>query len=208
MATFAAPLANWASAKNNGLTRPLLEKTLGIDAKAELPKFVGRTFIAQDKRDAIVPNRDAPAFGHRKVALYATCFVNYNKPVTGMAARAVLNHIGVETRAAYPGCCGMPFLEQAELDRVAAQAVKVSKELCALVDQGYDIVTLTASCGWWDVRRCGKQRHRRAVTSSRTARLPQSISFSGPARSRRRTEKRSPFARRSIRSRSSPAPTA
>jgi glycerol-3-phosphate dehydrogenase subunit C len=64
-----------------------------------------------------------------------------------MAARAVLNHIGVETRAAYPGCCGMPFLEQAELDRVAAQALKVSRELCALIDEGYDIVTLTASCG-------------------------------------------------------------
>ncbi len=73
--------------------------------------------------------------------------MNYNKPSTGMAARAVLNHIGVETRAAYPGCCGMPFLEQAELDRVAEQAVKVSKELVKLIDEGYDIVTLTASCG-------------------------------------------------------------
>ena len=41
----------------------------------------------------------------------------------------------------------MPFLEQGELDRVAKQAVKVSKELIALVEQGYDIVTLTASCG-------------------------------------------------------------
>jgi len=47
----------------------------------------------------------------------------------------------------YPGCCGMPFLEQGQLDRVAKQAEKVSKELCALIDQGYDIVTLTASCG-------------------------------------------------------------
>ena len=42
-------------------------------------------------------------------------------PVTGMAARAVLNHIGVETKVAYPGCCGMPFLEQAELARVARE---------------------------------------------------------------------------------------
>ena len=147
MAKLAAPVANWASAKDNQLTRPLLEKTLGIDAKVELPKFTGRTFIAQDKRAAVAPNKDAPAFGHRKAALYATCFVNYNKPGTGMAARAVLNHLGVETRATYPGCCGMPFLEQAELDRVAIQAAKVSKELCALIDQGYDIVTLTASCG-------------------------------------------------------------
>jgi glycerol-3-phosphate dehydrogenase subunit C len=142
-----APVANWASNKHNRLTRPLMEKTLGIDAHAELPKFVSRTFVASDRRAPISPNAIAPAFGQRKAALFATCFVNYNKPLTGLAARAVLNHIGVETRVAYPGCCGMPFLEQGELDRVAKQAVRVSKELIALVEQGYDIVTLTASCG-------------------------------------------------------------
>jgi glycerol-3-phosphate dehydrogenase subunit C len=41
----------------------------------------------------------------------------------------------------------MPFLEQAELEKVARQADKVSRALCALIDEGYDIVTLTASCG-------------------------------------------------------------
>ena len=142
-----APVANWASHKDNSLTRPLMEKTLGIDAHAELPKFVSRTFVASDRHTPIAPNPSAPAFGQRKAALFATCFVNYNKPVTGLAARAVLNHIGVEMRVAYPGCCGMPFLEQGELNRVAKQAIKVSKELIALVEQGYDIVTLTASCG-------------------------------------------------------------
>ncbi len=142
-----APLANWGSEKGNVLTRPAMEATLGIDAHAELPKFARRTFVGQDRRETIAPNRNAPAFGQRKAAIYATCFVNYNKPETGMAARAVLNHIGVETHAAYPGCCGMPFLEQGEPERVAVQAEKISKELCALIDEGYDIVTLTASCG-------------------------------------------------------------
>jgi glycerol-3-phosphate dehydrogenase subunit C len=79
-----------------------MEKTLGIDAHAELPKFVSRTFVSQDRSAPVSANASAPAFGKRKAALFATCFVNYNKPETGMAARAVLNHIGVETRAAYP----------------------------------------------------------------------------------------------------------
>ncbi len=113
LAAIASPIANWASAKGNALTRPLMEKTVGIDRDAQLPKFHTRTFMAADRGDPISPNRNAPAFGKRKAAIFATCFVNYNKPSTGMAARAVLNHIGVETRAAYPGCCGMPFLEQA-----------------------------------------------------------------------------------------------
>ena len=41
----------------------------------------------------------------------------------------------------------MPFLEQADLKRVAAQAEKVSAALLPLIDEGYDIVALTASCG-------------------------------------------------------------
>ena len=129
-----------------------------------------------DRADPVDANPAAPAFGKRKAALYATCFVNYNKPVTGMAARAVLNHIGVETKAAYPGCCGMPFLEQAELSRVAANAAKVSKELVKLIDEGYDIVALTASCGLmlkfeWALicpGQCGREAGGRATSSTST----------------------------------------
>jgi glycerol-3-phosphate dehydrogenase subunit C len=144
-ARFASPVINWAS--ENSLMRAAMDATLHIDKTAELPKFHSRTFVAADKGDPIHANEDAPAHGKRKAALFATCFVNYNKPDTGMAARAVLNHMGVETKVAYPGCCGMPFLEQADLARVAQNAAKVSRELAKLVDEGYDIVALTASCG-------------------------------------------------------------
>ena len=142
-----APLANWASASGNRLTRPAMEKIAGIDKRAELPKFNSRTFVMADRGEPGTVNASAPAFGKRKAALYATCFTNYNRPQTGMAARKVLNHLGVETKVAYPACCGMPFLEQADLKRVAAQAEKVSAALLPLIDEGYDIVALTASCG-------------------------------------------------------------
>lgn len=146
-ARFASPAINWAGKLGNTLTRPAMERIAGIDKTAQLPKFHTRTFVSADRGDPINANAAAPAFGKRKAALYATCFVNYNKPATGMAARAVLNHLGVETKVAYPGCCGMPFLEQAELERVATNAAKVAKELVKLIDDGYDIVALTASCG-------------------------------------------------------------
>jgi glycerol-3-phosphate dehydrogenase subunit C len=147
LAALASPVVNWASSKGNGLTRPLMEKIAHIDREAVLPEFHTRTFMAQDRGDPISPNASAPAYGKRKAAIFASCFVNYNKPSTGMAARAVLNHIGVETRAAYPGCCGMPFFEQADIARVAEQAKKVSGDLVKLIDEGYDIVVPTASCG-------------------------------------------------------------
>ncbi len=140
-----AGLANWASKSDNKITRPLMEKVAGIDAKAHLPKFHGRTFESQAKKSSPAVNREAPAAG-RKVALYATCFVNYNNPATGRAAQAVLAKNGVETIVAYPGCCGMPQFERGDLDRVAERAKLVAKELGVLIDQGYDVVALTPSC--------------------------------------------------------------
>jgi glycerol-3-phosphate dehydrogenase subunit C len=55
--------------------------------------------------------------------------------------------LGVETIVEYPGCCGMPFLEQADLKRVSEQAEKVSAALIPYVEKGYDIIAMTASCG-------------------------------------------------------------
>ncbi|NWG45285.1 MAG: glycerol-3-phosphate dehydrogenase [Alphaproteobacteria bacterium] len=145
----AAPLAglvNWGADRKNKTVRTLMEKTAGIDARAELPAFAAKPFLARAREGALEVNRQAPAFG-RKVALFATCSVNYNRVEVGEAARKVLAHNGVETRVAYPGCCGMPFLEQADLPRVAEQARKVSAELRPLIEEGLEIITLTASCG-------------------------------------------------------------
>jgi len=144
-----APLANWGSSRGNALTRPLLEAVAGIDKRAELPKFHGKTFTmrakSQDKTGVSAP-KEAPAKG-RKAAIFATCFVNYNNPGVGEAARLVLAHNGVETVVAYPGCCGMPHLEQGNLAKVAEQAEKISREMGEWIDKGYDIIALTASCG-------------------------------------------------------------
>jgi glycerol-3-phosphate dehydrogenase subunit C len=147
MAVPLSPLVNWGAKKSNALTRPVMDNLAHIDRDANLPAFASQTFLRTDKKTPGTVNAAAPAYGKRKAAIYATCFVNYNKPDTGMAARAVLNHLGIETKVSYPGCCGMPFLEQAEMARVAAQARKVSAELVKLIDEGYDIVAPTASCG-------------------------------------------------------------
>jgi glycerol-3-phosphate dehydrogenase subunit C len=96
-----------------------------------------------------MPSADpaGPAYGKRKVALYATCFTDYNAPATAVAAAKVLGKQGVEIRFAYPKCCGMPQLEAGDIAAVAASAEKVSAEMLPLIDEGYDVVALTASCG-------------------------------------------------------------
>ena len=145
-----APLANWASKKGNGLTRPAMQAVTGIDKDAELPKFAGKTFIKRAQEavgtGAYAANPNGPATA-REAVLYATCAVNYNNPQVGEAAAKVLAHLGVNVTTEYPGCCGMPYLEQGNIAKVAEQAAKVAAALRPLVDAGKDIITLTASCG-------------------------------------------------------------
>lgn len=140
-----APISNWATGTGNALTRPVLQAVAGIDARAELPKFHGKTFTARAKSEKPDLNTEAPAFG-RKAILYATCFVNYNNPGIGDAARAVLAKNGVETEVGYPGCCGMPQLEHGDLARVADNARRTAEYFAPWIDKGYDVVALTPSC--------------------------------------------------------------
>ena len=141
-----AGLANWATNIENKPVRAAMEAIAGIDKTAILPQFNSRT--ASDRlKTPLAPDPAGPAFGKRKAAIYTTCFVDYNDPTTAVAARAVLAKQGVETRLAYPQCCGMPQLEAGDLAEVARRAEHVSAELLPLIEQGYDIIALTASCG-------------------------------------------------------------
>ena len=140
-----APLANWATDTGNHTARVVLEKVVGVDRHAALPKYHGKSFTLRARREVPEVNREAPAFG-RKAVLYATCFVNYNNPGIGTAARAVLARNGVETDVAYPGCCGMPQLEHGDIEAVADKARKVAGELKSWIDAGYDVIALIPSC--------------------------------------------------------------
>ncbi len=137
---------NWVSNIKNKFLRNLLELITGIDKRVKLPRYNSETFTKYFKKNNNSINLENPK-KNRKVVIYSTCFVNFNKKDTGIAALKVLKKNGVEVQESYPGCCGMPFLEQADLSKVVEQAKKVSKELLKWVDQGYQVITLTASCG-------------------------------------------------------------
>ena len=139
-------LINWVSNIKNNFFRKILEFVAGIDMRVKLPVYNSETFTNYFKKNKYPINSDAPS-KNRKVVIYSTCFVNFNKKNTGVAALKVLKKNGVEVQEAYPGCCGMPFLEQADLPKVVEQAKKVSKDLLEWVEKGYQIITLTASCG-------------------------------------------------------------
>jgi glycerol-3-phosphate dehydrogenase subunit C len=143
LASFAAPIANAVNA--NPAARAIMESTIGVDRRAALPKFNGRTFVLRAMEDRPAVNTRAPAYG-RKAVLYATCFVNYNNPEIGTATRAVLARNGVDTEVAYPRCCGMPQFERGDVARVAEHAKTVADALLPYVEDGYDVIAMVPSC--------------------------------------------------------------
>jgi len=145
LAKHVAPLANWASDRHNGMTRGIMQSTLGIHKDAALPKYHAKTLEERAKENSLTVNQEAPAYG-RKAVLYATCFGNYNNPDIGEATRKVLAKNGVETEVVYPGCCGMPLMEQGDIEAVAANAKSVALELGTWIDKGYDVIALVSSC--------------------------------------------------------------
>jgi len=93
----------------------------------------------------VEPDRSAPAYG-RKVVLYSTCFVTWNEPGVGRAARAVLARNGVATEIVYPRCCGMPLLEQGRIAErwrtIRAPVSECRASWPAGCERGYDVVAL------------------------------------------------------------------
>ena len=131
--------------KEKKFVRPIMGTVLGIHEEAALPTFENQRLTEKAVSQSLKIDSSAPGNG-RKVALFATCFSEYNNNKIGMMARAVLAKNGVETEVVYPMCCGMPQLEQGDIDRVASHAEKSSMELIKWIDQGYDIVSLVPSC--------------------------------------------------------------
>ena len=130
----------------SSLTRGVLENVLGVDKKAWLPEFATTKFRSGAKASASHAVKDG-AKTPGKVAIYSTCYVNYNEPGIGHDLLAILDHneipyVMVEKEA----CCGMPKLEQGDLQGVAEKKAINIPHLAKLAKEGYAILTAIPSC--------------------------------------------------------------
>ncbi|HYD78378.1 MAG TPA: heterodisulfide reductase-related iron-sulfur binding cluster [Paucimonas sp.] len=126
--------------------RGMAEKMLGIDRNAWLPEFASKTFRSGAARSPAHPVKNG-AQTPGKVAIYSTCYVNYNEPGIGRDLLAILDHneipyVMVEKEA----CCGMPKLEQGDLEGVAVKKAVNIPPLAKLAREGYAILTPIPSC--------------------------------------------------------------
>ena len=141
-----APVVN--AANKNGGIRKVLEHMLGVHSEARLSDYQARPLrkrLADQHRSKGTVQTAAGTAG--RVALFATCYGNYNDPRIGEDLVAVYEHNGIEVvLAEKERCCGMPKLELGDLEAVAkAKEVNVPT-LAKLVDQGFDLVAPIPSC--------------------------------------------------------------
>jgi len=129
--------------------RRVLEELLEVHPDAHLPEYHSDTLR---RRMNVTRNRDAkaapgPGPTRGKVALFATCYGNYNEPDLGEDLVAVFEHNDIPVRLVdTERCCGMPKLELGDLQAVAKAKEVNIPQLAALVDKGWDIVAPVPSC--------------------------------------------------------------
>jgi Fe-S oxidoreductase len=130
----------------NPLARSAMQAVLGVHKERELPPYAPRKFRSTAEKSQDFPVRDGKNTPG-KVAIFSTCYVNYNEPGLGHDLLAILEHneipyVIVEQEA----CCGMPKLELGDLDGVDALKKKNLPVLAPLAKAGYAILTPVPSC--------------------------------------------------------------
>ncbi len=128
------------------VVRKMMERTLGVAADAWLPTYAAKPFPKSAQPSLQWPVRD----GERtpgKVAVFSTCYVNYNEPGIGHDLLKLLDHIKVPyVTIAGEACCGMPKLELGDLDSVEKLKDVNIPLLAPLAREGWAIVSPVPSC--------------------------------------------------------------
>ncbi len=132
---------------SNAGFRKVLESVAGIHHAAPIPRFHSKTLRSSVKRliRTIQPSPVGTTTG--KLALYATCYGNYNSPQIGADFVKVFQHNNVHIDIVpKEKCCGMPKLELGDLESVHALKEANIPILARLVDEGYDLTAPIPSC--------------------------------------------------------------
>ncbi len=136
------------AANQNKTIRRVLDSQLGIHNEAVIPAYhteTARKKFAQQKHDASGVQACGETTG--KVAIFTTCYGNYNRPDLVNDLVDVLEHNNVAvTMASKENCCGMPKLELGDLKEVERLKNNNIPQLVKLIDEGWDVIAPVPSC--------------------------------------------------------------
>jgi len=127
--------------------RKLMDSQLGVHPDAWMPSLAPQRF----RWGRAMSNPTFPAVkGQRtpgKVAIFSTCYVNYNEPGIGEDLIKLLDHNEIPYEIVEKeSCCGMPKLELGDLDAVARHKEANMPVLAKYAREGWAIVSAVPSC--------------------------------------------------------------
>ena len=126
--------------------RKLMDNVLGIHADRKLPEYDSHKFRPNARINRSYEVRDG-ARTSGKVAIYSTCYINYNEPGIGHDLLKILGHNEIPACLVEKEvCCGMPKLELGDLDAVKELKTVNIPHLVKLAKGGYAILTAVPSC--------------------------------------------------------------
>ncbi len=126
--------------------RAAQEKLLGLERKAWRPDFAPKKFRSAARSNTAAAVKDG-AKTPGKVAIFSTCYVNYNEPGIGHDLIRILEHNAIPyVLAEKEACCGMPKLEIGDLDAVERLKNINIPQLARLAREGYAIMSAIPSC--------------------------------------------------------------
>jgi glycerol-3-phosphate dehydrogenase subunit C len=128
------------------VARGVMEKVLGVHKDAWLPELARRKFrsgAAPSSFTEVVDGERTPG----KVAVFATCFVNYNEPGIGHDLLKILDHNRIPyVLVEKEKCCGMPKLELGDLASVQASKEANIPVLVKYAKDGFALISAVPSC--------------------------------------------------------------
>ena len=128
------------------VARSLMETTLGVDKNAWLPALAAKKFRSGTPLAKATLVRDGDKTPG-KVAIFATCFINYNEPGIGLDLLKILDHNDIPyVIVEKEKCCGMPKLELGDLESVNASKEVNIPVLARYAEAGYAILAAVPSC--------------------------------------------------------------
>jgi Fe-S oxidoreductase len=152
-ASATAPVSNWLA--DAGPVRGLLERTLGIDRRRDLPTFRRESlvdwfekrggFAASCRRAERAATRDDGADLDREAVLYPDVYTNYVDVERGKAAVRTLEALGVPVRVPDLPESGRAALSQGMIATADRQASRLYGALAEDLDAGRDVVVIEPS---------------------------------------------------------------
>jgi len=130
----------------NGITRGLIAKAVGIHGDRKIPSFPKEGFpdwIKKRKKNIKSKTKEK-----RKVAYFVGCSAKYFFPEVPKAVVEVFERNGIEVYCPEQQCCGMPSLLEGDRKLTLEFARFNVPRLAKAVEEGYDIVCSCPTCGY------------------------------------------------------------